>query len=230
MHKVDIPRSVVERVIRHRGSEHVYENFDPRRTALLVVDMQNGFMLPGAAYLLCETAPKIVPNINRLAAALRQAGGTVIWVITTWDEASPSNWPVFFELVGSERTPSRLAGLAAGSIGHRIWDGLDVKSDDLTVSKTKYSAFVEGSSDLARILRTRGIDTVIVTGTVTNVCCESTARDAMMMNFRAIMVTDANAAMSDQDHNNSLTAFYLSFGDIMPTDMIVQRLAGRRAA
>jgi ureidoacrylate peracid hydrolase len=230
MHKIDIPGSVIERVIRHRGSEHIYENFDPRRTALLVVDMQNGFMLPGAAFLMCETAQKIVPNINRLASAMRQAGGTVVWVITTWNENSPANWPVFFELVGPERTPSRLAGLAPGSLGHKLWDGLEVRPGDLTVSKTKYSAFVDGSSDLAPILRSRGIENVIVTGTVTNVCCESTARDAMMMNFRSIMVTDANAAMTDQDHNNALTAFYLSFGDIMPTEMIVQRLAARRAA
>jgi ureidoacrylate peracid hydrolase len=123
-----------------------------------------------------------------------------------------------------------LAGLAEGSAGHKLWEGLDVKPSDLIVDKTKYSAFVEGSSELAPILRGRGIDTVIVTGTITNVCCESTARDAMMMNFRSIMVTDANAAMSDQDHNNSLTAFYLSFGDIMSTDMILQRLAARCAA
>jgi ureidoacrylate peracid hydrolase len=187
-------------------------------------------MLPGVAYLLCETAQKIVPNINRLAAAMRHAGGTVVWVITTWSEKSVDDWRVFFEMVGPERTPSRLAGLAEGSVGHQLWADLDVNSNDLVVNKSKYSAFIQGSSELATILRSRGIDTVIVTGTVTNVCCESTARDAMMLNFRSIMVTDANAAMSDQDHNNSLTAFYLSFGDIMPTDMIVRRLSARGAA
>jgi ureidoacrylate peracid hydrolase len=230
MHKIDIPQSVVDRVVRHRGREHIYESFDPARTALLVVDMQNGFMLPGVAYLLCETAQEIVPNINRLAAAMRHAGGTVVWVITTWSEKSVDDWRVFFEMVGPERTPSRLAGLAEGSVGHQLWADLDVNSNDLVVNKSKYSAFIQGSSELATILRSRGIDTVIVTGTVTNVCCESTARDAMMLNFRSIMVTDANAAMSDQDHNNSLTAFYLSFGDIMPTDMIVRRLSARGAA
>jgi ureidoacrylate peracid hydrolase len=230
MHNIDIPRSVVDRVVRHRGREHIYEGFDPTRTALIVVDMQNAFMMPGVAYLLCEAAPKIVPNINRLAAAMRNAGGTVVWVVTTWTEKSLEDWRVFFDMVGPERTPSRLAGLAEGSVGHRLWSDLEVDSEDLVVSKTKYSAFIQGSSELPTILRSRGIDTVIVTGTVTNVCCESTARDAMMLNFRSIMVTDANAAMTDQDHNNSLTAFYLSFGDIMSTDMIVQRLTARRAA
>jgi ureidoacrylate peracid hydrolase len=230
MHKIDIPQSVVDRVVRHRGREHIYEGFDPTRTALIVVDMQNAFMMPGVAYLMCETAPKIVPNINRLAAAMRSAGGTVVWVVTTWTEKSLEDWRVFFDMVGPERTPSRLAGLAEGGVGHRLWSDLEVDSKDLVVSKTKYSAFIQGSSELPTILRSRGIDTVIVTGTVTNVCCESTARDAMMLNFRSIMVTDANAAMTDQDHNNSLAAFYLSFGDIMPTEMIVQRLTARRAA
>jgi ureidoacrylate peracid hydrolase len=70
-------------------------------------------------------------------------------------------------------------------------------------------------------MREHGLDTVLVTCTVTNVCCESTARDAMMLNFKTIMVTDGNAAVTDEDHNASLCAFYLTFGDIMSTDMLV---------
>jgi ureidoacrylate peracid hydrolase len=60
---------------------------------------------------------------------------------------------------------------------------------------------------------------------VTNVCCESTARDAMMLNFKTIMVTDGNAAVTDEDHNGSLRAFYLMFGDIASTDMLITWLA-----
>jgi ureidoacrylate peracid hydrolase len=70
-------------------------------------------------------------------------------------------------------------------------------------------------------LRTRGLDTLLITGTVTNVCCESTARDAMMLNYKTIMSPDGNAAVTDEDHNASLAAFYLTFGDIMPTEMAV---------
>jgi Isochorismatase family len=62
------------------------------------------------------------------------------------------------------------------------------------------------------------------TGTVTNVCCESTARDAMMLNFRTIMVSDGNAAANAEEHNASLIAFYLTFGDVMDTDFVIQRL------
>jgi ureidoacrylate peracid hydrolase len=79
-------------------------------------------------------------------------------------------------------------------------------------------------------LRARGFDTVLITGTVTNVCCESSARDAMMLNFRTIMVSDGNAAMTEHEHEASLTAFYNVFGDVMDTDMLVTLLQGRRAA
>ena len=73
-------------------------------------------------------------------------------------------------------------------------------------------------------LRTHGLDTVLITGTVTSVCCESTARDAMMLNFKTIMVTDGNAAATDEDHNGALIGFYLTFGDIMSTDMLISCL------
>jgi ureidoacrylate peracid hydrolase len=110
-----------------------------------------------------------------------------------------------------------------------LWADLDTRPGDLTVQKTRFSAFIQGSSNLEATLRTRGIDTVIVSGTVTNVCCESTARDAMMRNFRTIMVTDANAANSDDLHNAALIAFYLKFGDIMPTEVVVSLLTAARS-
>ena len=55
-------------------------------------------------------------------------------------------------------------------------------------------------------------------------CAATTARDAMMLNFRTIMVSDGNAAVTDEDHNASLCAFYLTFGDVMSTDEVIARL------
>ena len=78
MHDIDIPRWVVDRVIKRRGAEHVFTDLDPGSTALIVIDMQNAFMLPGVAFVEITSAPDIVPNINRLAAAMRAAGGTVV--------------------------------------------------------------------------------------------------------------------------------------------------------
>ena len=87
-----------------------------------------------------------------------------------------------------------------------------------------------GTSDLPGRLRARGFDTVLITGTVTNVCCESSARDAMMTNFKTIMVSDGNAAATQAEHDAALTAFYNIFGDVMDTDMITAALQARRAA
>jgi nicotinamidase-related amidase len=111
-----------------------------------------------------------------------------------------------------------------GSEGQALWPGLDVRPDDEIVRKYRFSAFLPGASDLPYRLRSRGFDTVLITGTVTNVCCESSARDAMMTNFRTVMVTDANAAMTMEEHRASLLAFYAIFGDVMDTDLVVQRL------
>ena len=68
MHKVSIPQSVIDRVVARHGREHVHDDLDPAKTALVVVDMQNAFMLPEVAHSPCLMAQEIVPNINRLAA------------------------------------------------------------------------------------------------------------------------------------------------------------------
>jgi ureidoacrylate peracid hydrolase len=224
MHKFSIPQSIVDRVVRKRGRAHALDRFDAPRTALVVVDLQNAFMAPGVAHSLCEMAPKIVPNVNRLAQALRSTGGTVVWVRTTATAETEHDWSVYYELLTPEARRRRLDALKDGSAGHELWSELDVQKQDLVVTKLRYSAFIQGSSDLEAQLRARGIDTVLITGCVTNTCCESTARDAMMRNFRTVMVSDGNAAGSDQEHANSLVAFYLNFGDVQTTDEIIGRL------
>ncbi len=233
MHDVNIPPSIVDRVTERRGRAHVYDDLDPRRTALVVVDMQNAFMMPGVAHSLCPMAKEIVPNINRLAAALRESGGRVVWVRTTFTDEVLREWSTYFDMVTPEHTRKRIEALTSGSTGHAFWAELDIRAEDLAVDKTRFSAFIQGSSNLNELLRGRGVDTVLVTGTVTNVCCESTARDAMMLNFRTVMVSDGNAAVTDAEHNASLIAFYLTFGDVMSTDEVIaslRRKGGRLAA
>ena len=224
MHEISIPQSVVDRVIAKRGRQYVYEDLLPAKTALVVVDMQNAFMLPGVAHALCPMAEKIVPNINRLAQTVRDTGGTVIWIKTTFTDEVLASWSVYYEMATPEQGQKRIEALTAASLGHELWASLDVRPGDTIVEKNRFSAFIQGSSNLADVLRTRGLDTLLITGTVTNVCCESTARDAMMLNFRTVMVTDGNAAVTDEDHNASLCAFYLTFGDVMPTDMLIALL------
>jgi ureidoacrylate peracid hydrolase len=233
MHKVSIPQAVIDRVIARRGREHIFDDLDPRKTALIVVDMQNAFMLPGVAHTLCTTAQEIVPNVNRLAQAVRETGGAVIWIKTTYTEESLRSWSTYYAMSKPDLKTKRAASLGLGTKGHDLWAGLDVRPGDLTVEKTRFSAFIQGSSNLADVLRDRGLDTLLITGTVTSVCCESTARDAMMLNFKAVMVSDGNAAMSDDEHNAALTGFYANFGDVMPTDDVIdclRRNAGKSRA
>jgi ureidoacrylate peracid hydrolase len=224
MHKIAIPQSVVDRVVARRGREHIHDDLDPRKTALVVVDMQNAFMLPGVAHSLCLEAQEIVPNINRLAQVVRETGGAVVWIQTAYTDETKKSWSVYYDISRPEQNRKRAEALAPGSKGYELWETLDARADDIFVEKKRFSAFIQGSSNLAETLRTKGIDTILVTGTVTNVCCESTARDAMMCNFKTIMVTDGNAAVTDDDHNNSLAAFYLTFGDIISTDMLISCL------
>ena len=224
MHQFAMPPHIVERVVRKRGRVHAFEAIDPARTALVVIDLQNAFMLDGVAHTLCETAPAIVPDVNRLAAALREAGGTVAWVRTAALPEAHNDWPSVYGLLSPEARERRLAALAEGSIGYDFWSALAIAPHDLVVTKLRYSAFIQGSSDLEARLRARGVDTVLVTGCVTNVCCESTARDAMMLNFNVVMVSDGNAAANDQEHASSLIAFYLNFGDVLTTDEVIARL------
>ena len=132
MHRLSIPQSVVDRVIERRGREHVYEDLDPAKTALVVVDMQNAFMLPGVAHALCPMAEKIVPNINRLAQAVRETGGTVVWIKTTFKDDALQSWSTYFEMVTPQQAQKRIAALTVDSRGHELWSALEVKATSLS--------------------------------------------------------------------------------------------------
>ena len=170
------------------------------------------------------TARDIVPAVNRLAGVVRATGGGVFWIKMTHDDRCLEDWSVAFELATPEMRAKRIAALSEGTLGHELWPELDVRAEDEIVKKYRYSVFLPGTSDLPDRLRARGFDTVLITGTVTNVCCESSARDANMTNYRTIMVSDGNAALSQEEHDASLTAFYNTFGDVMDTDMIITGL------
>ncbi len=222
MHTFTIPKDVEERVIQRRGRLHAYEALDPARTALVVIDMQNAFVKEGAGHAYVEEAASTCPNINRLADALRNAGGTVVWILNTVTKESLESWSHFHrELSTAAGFKRRTESMSEGAYGHELYATLKPAEPDLMVRKSRYSAFIQGSSDLDQVLRSRGIDTVLVTGTATNVCCESTARDAMMLNYRTLMVSDACSASTDDQHAATLYSFIINFGDVQTTDEVV---------
>ena len=227
MHPTQLPAPVIDRIVARRGRLHGFESVDAARTALIVVDMQNVFCAPGAAVEV-PLAREIVPNINRLARATREAGGLVAWVQMTVNRRE--EWALVLDNLLSPATGERvLKDIKAGSDGHALWPDMQPAAGDLYIFKNRFSAFLPTSSDIAEQLRRRGIDTVIIVGTLTNVCCESSGRDAAMMDFKTIMISDANAALTDEAHLASLTNFIQTFGDVRSTDEMIGMLTAGRA-
>ena len=224
MHKIALSEDAVARVEKRLGKPHPFDTIDPRRTALLVIDMQNYFVKPGHQSEV-PLAREIVPNINRLAAELRRRGGHVVWIRNTTADTRES-WSNYHDYLQTpERSERRLKSMEIGADGYEYWHLNDIRPEDAQVTKKRYSAFLQGSSDIERHLGDRGIDTVLITGTATNVCCESSARDAMMCNFKTIMVSDGLATQTDEEHNASLSAFYGQFGDVQTVDEVLELLA-----
>ena len=188
MHKIALSEDAVARVKMRLGKPHPFDAIDPHRTALVVIDMQNYFVKQGHQSEV-PAAREIVPNINRLAAEVRRRGGHVVWVRngTADTRESWSNYHSYLQT--PERSERRLQSMDIGADGYEYWHLNDIRPEDGLVTKKRYSAFLQGSSNIERRLRERGVDTVLITGTATNVCCESSARDAMMLNFKTIMVS-----------------------------------------
>ena len=223
MHKIAIPPDAIAAVIKRRDHLHVFDWLDARRCALIVVDMQNAFVAKGMSPLEVPIAREIVPTINRLAVALRSAGGQVVWVQNlVVDDAS---WSVYLDrFMTPERRAAVVRVLERGSEGQALYPELVLEAADLVVEKTRYSAFLQASSNLDDMLRARGIDTVVIVGTVTNICCESSARDAMMLNYNVVFVSDGYAALTDEAHNATLATVMQICADVMTADEVITRL------
>jgi ureidoacrylate peracid hydrolase len=224
MHDVQIRQEIIDRVMARRGRVHLVDRLDPRRTALVVIDMQTLFCEPGAAAEV-PGSRGIVAGINRLAAALRLRDVPIIWVLhANIQRNGRSDWELFFNhIVADEIRARTIESLAPGR--QSVWRDLTVDKDDLTIIKNRYSALIQGSSSLERVLRNLGIDTILIAGTKTNVCCEATARDAMMLDFKVVMVTDCCAALSDDEHRATLETMIQQFGDVMTAEEVLTALS-----
>jgi len=212
-----MPDHVIARVMQKRGRLHVFDALAPAETAFIVTDMQNAFV-KGA--VKADAAIAIMPAINRLAAGVRARGGTVAWVqlqAGTPDGGSLAELyhRYFFTPEGAE---AHRRGLTPGEWGFELCDELEVQPQDIRSVKTRHSAFVPGHGDLHPQLQARGIRNLLIGGTVTNFCCETSARDAMMLDYRVVMVSDCNAARHAEDHLAGLTTVFQSFGDVRDVD------------
>jgi ureidoacrylate peracid hydrolase len=229
MHNAFIKPEHIETMIKRGGKEHSVESLNGPATALVVVDMQIYFMGEGQPSE-CPVARDIVPNVNRLAEATRRAGGKVIWIQTHSGPNSKDFWSAYYDRVTPENGEKRVTGMEPGGSGFDLWPDLDVRDEDEIVPKTRYSAFLPAPSKLEAVLEENNIDTMLITGVSTCTCCESTARDGMMLNYRTMMISDGCAAPDDDLHNNSINQFYLQFGDVQSTDEVIALLDRNVAA
>jgi nicotinamidase-related amidase len=215
----EMPAYVIGRVMNKRGRLRVFDHFDAAETALVVIDMQK--------FYVCDVQPAldIIPNINRLAAAFRAKGATVSWAKMTAGRNGKSLWPLYHEYFFTKEAGARHRdNLTEGADGHALHPDLDAQPTDCFASKSRFSAFLPGYSELPEKLAQRGIKNIVITGVLTNMCCETSARDAMMMDYKVVMVSDANAARFDEDHHAGFTTVYQSFSDVLTTDQVVNEL------
>ena len=222
-HAIDHP-ALLERVAAARGggAHTAFKSFDPARTAHVIVDLQNGFMEEGAPVEVPE-ARSIVGNVNLISRAVRRAGGINVFLRYTTTDLD-EGWSIMRRRLGPGAT-AHADGFMRDAHYWQLWADLEVSEEDLMVEKSRFSALVTGSSDLHELLQKRDIDTLLITGTLTNCCCESTARDAMQLNYHAVVVADACAALSDAEHEASLYSLGFIFADLTTTDDLLAHLA-----
>jgi len=197
----------------------------PERTALVNVDLQNCFV---------EGSPIAAPDglgvqdrINKLAAACRKAG---VLVIHTLHVVRPdgSNIGVMGEILPVVRAGIINKGAKSADL-HR---GLVVKDGDILLDKPRFGAF--HGTDLELILRSRGIDTIIVSGIATNVCCETTAREANVRDFRVFFLSDGTATFGvgglspDEIQRATCATLGAVFAQVLTIDEMIAKIdAGR---
>lgn len=223
MHDVKIRQEIIDRLIARRGRANWFDSLNPARTALVVIDMQNTFCEPGSPAEV-PVSREIVPSINILTSALRERGVQIIWVLhANAHFGEKSDWNLFFNHVVADDVRERtIASLAPDR--QRVWQGLRTSKQDIEIVKNRYSALISGSSNLEQILRNLDVDTILIAGTKTNVCCEATARDAMMLDFKVVMVSDCCAALSDDEHRATLETIIQQFGDVLETQDVLELL------
>ena len=216
-HPSGIPEKIVNKVVARRGRLHAFESLDPRRTALVVIDLDEATVGDDAAWMA------VLGNVQRLADGVRNADGTVAWVLSRMD-VMPKH---FAAILGPALAAKFVRDGQTDGPGTRLAAGLERHSRDLLATKSGASAFFPGKCDLVAQLQPRDIDTILIAGAVTNICCESSARDAAELEFRVILVSDALAGQAHGLHEASLATFYRIFGDVRPTDEVIALLERR---
>jgi len=190
------------------------DKVEPKTTSLLVVDVQNDFCHSDGALAQRGSDPtaaqEMIRNLLLLVDAARGAGATIVWIRMVRNEYTIS------EAEREQRVRTR-PGTTALVCLEGSWGGefyrVEPEAGEVIVSKHRYSGFV--NTDLDLILRSRGIKTVVLSGVASNVCVESTARDAYMRDYMVVFVDDCSAAYDQALHAGTLRNISEQFGQVV---------------
>jgi len=203
------------------------ESIDSTKTALIVVDMQNDFVAPGAP-LETPAGRTMLPNLKRAIGFCREQGIPVIYTAHA-HRRDGCDMGRFADLWPPIRTRT---GLVDGEPGIEIYPEIAPQADEIVIKKHRYSAFY--GTDLEIILRGRGVETVIITGVTTENCCHATARDALFRDYKVVFLSDATATFdypdvgqgsmsADEVHHATLIILSVSTAHVMTTDEFIAR-------
>ncbi|MCL2194700.1 MAG: cysteine hydrolase [Oscillospiraceae bacterium] len=194
-------------------------DFTHEKTALLVIDMQNDFLLEGAI-MEVPKARKLVQPIKQIIDRCREIGVPVVY---TEHETHPDRCPM--EIANWPHLAH--AGMRGGTKGVMTIDELAPLPGEPVVTKHRYSAFFETNLELIlRNLRggNNAVDTLIIVGIMSNICCESTARDAVYRDYKVVFGGDVTTTTCDDAHRATLANMEI-FGRVLNFDEIMAKLA-----
>ena len=177
---------------------------DPRRTALIVGDMQNDFVKEGGT-LVVPGAEGTIRPIGALLDLARRSGMKVVFTQDTHTDGDPE-WEIWGE------------HCREGSWGWQVVDGLAPNEDEVTIRKPRYDAFY--GTDLEHLLRLWSVDTLIICGTVANICVHYTASSAAMRWFNVIVPRDCISSFNDFDMESSLVQTATLLGEVTDSENI----------
>ena len=200
---------------------------DPGHAALLVVDMQNDFCHEQGVTALnganVARSQEIVPRLRHLIDEAKRAGVLVAFIRTTHSERTDSE-----ARIEQRRNRKFPHNCVEETWGADWYAGMEPSTGDLVVTKHRYSAFI--NTDLDLILRARRIRTVVMAGTDTSVCVESTARDAFMLDYYVVFLNDCTASSDPEAHQATLKTIRRQFGVVCDAADVLQALDRVKAA
>ena len=183
--------------------------FDMDHAALLVIDMQKYFLNEKAKAFM-ESGVSIIENVNKLISHFQKAGRPVICTRHAHKKDGTD-----LGILGKWWKEMPLDGTTDADIDERIKNN----ANDILITKHRYSAFYK--TNLDEVLQKKNVSEVVVTGVMTNLCCESTARDAFFRDYMVRFVADATASNSERMHVSALSNLAYAFADVCTTDELI---------